>query len=211
MVGWQTKSIAFGVVCIVLLCCTREDRTTVAGDVQVSDSVLNRHADSIFSASLLLAKQRRTDSAIALQERALQLRLSCRVQDVRLAYAYWYVAKLLVRLQKADAAEERISKALELADQFDAPRDSLVLMYLTAADIKGELTDHASALSLMQHARHLASDPPPSPVLMRRVMMMEAVANHREKRFDEAIKTHWKIIALLNKESDASTLATMHF
>jgi CHAT domain-containing protein len=211
---WSAGDLFIFIVAFTFgLCsCTTKDHAPGAARVGLApDSVLNAQADSLSRVGLALTKQRLTDSALAFQERALSLRLSCRTHDVRLAYGYWRAARLLSALENHDAAEKKIATAIKLAEEYSAPRDSLIRMVILAANLKAILTDDASAISLAQYAEHLANQPPVKPMLLRDCMALLGVVHNRAGRFDKSIAIHWRLIPLLDPASEKVQMATMYF
>jgi CHAT domain-containing protein len=205
------KSLCLGVVFGTTISCTTGVRKPDEIQPVIPDSLLKVKADSLFRAGLLLSGRQMIDSALVLQEQALSLRLAASKSDLHLAYSYWRTARLLNGLYKADRADEHIAKAIALAEEFSAPRDSLVQMYLLASRIKSTVPDDASAVSLAQYAERLASEPPLNPVLLRDCMMAQGIIHNKAGRFDQSIDVHRRVIPLLDSKSEISLLATMYF
>jgi CHAT domain-containing protein len=208
------RSTYFAVVCALTLavsCATKDQPRTVASVELPPDSVLNRQADSLFRVGLSLGRKGLSDSAIAVQQLALELRLSSRNHDLRLAYSYWRTARLLYGLKNFEAAEKNIGPAIRLAEEFSAPRDSLIRMVLLASNLKAEVTDDASAVSLAQYGERLANEPPVKPALIRDCMVTLALVHNRAGRFDESIEVSRMMLPLINKESEQGRLATTYF
>src|SRR5688572_6548731 len=144
-------------LCIVLIAaaCTGSSKDQPSGAVPVTDSVLNASADSLYTLGERARKKKKYDSALYFHQRAITLREQRTKQDARLAYSYWKTGSTLDEQVKLEAANRWLDKALLVADTSYIEFDTLLSIYLKAADAKAEMLDYTSSMSLIGHALQL--------------------------------------------------------
>jgi tetratricopeptide (TPR) repeat protein len=210
-VSAMLRSIIFVSATLLVTFCSVPDRDAPSHGSAQSDSILNRQADSLYVLGIQLAKLGDTDNALAIHDRALDLRLARKVSDVRLAYSYWKTGRLLHLQLKVEAANPRLERAISLAEEFAAPVDSLVRIYLNASAIKGEVHDHASAISLGTYVERLVRTKyPEKKALYASCVMNLAAVNSKAGLYDQSAAMYRTYLRLLDK-SQTRMIATTYF
>src|SRR5258708_10360448 len=180
-------------------------------EVQLPDSVLLAQADSLYDAAEKIADLKKSDSALGLHKRALEIREKLLINDIRLVNSYYKVGRVYYQENKFDAADKYLENSRRIAEKIDAPLQIIFSIYEDLSSCKREMKDFPTATSLGKRFLQLAiNQKPVNKKMMTHAYDKLASIFLEQKQFDEAIES-WAMAIRLTPHDSHELLSIFFF